>query len=96
MTERVQACSKMFELPKFKIEALLHGVALDIMTMQKIADELEVSTDGYLELLKKKQNTNPKISRRLGHFDPTKLLNHGISKSNRTRSGLFLYIEFKK
>ncbi|WP_412757812.1 hypothetical protein [Legionella bozemanae] len=45
MTERVQACSKMFELPKFKIEALLHGVALDNTIMQKIADELEVSTD---------------------------------------------------
>ncbi|KTC90573.1 hypothetical protein OQJ18_01005 [Fluoribacter dumoffii] len=45
MTERVQACSKMFQLPKFKIEALLHGVALDSPTMQKIADELEVSTD---------------------------------------------------
>ncbi|OJW10599.1 hypothetical protein, partial [Legionella sp. 39-23] len=46
MTERVQACSKMFQLPKFKIEALLHGVvALDDNTMQRIADELEVSTD---------------------------------------------------
>ncbi|MCE0724463.1 MULTISPECIES: hypothetical protein [Legionella] len=45
MKERVQACSRMFELPKFKIEALLHGVALDGTTMQKIADELEVSTD---------------------------------------------------
>jgi hypothetical protein len=45
MTERVQACSKMFELPKFKIEALLHGVALDSSTMQKIAEELEVTPD---------------------------------------------------
>jgi len=46
MTERVQACSKMFQLPKFKIEALLRGiVALDANTMQRIADELEVSSD---------------------------------------------------
>ncbi|MCW8408140.1 hypothetical protein OQJ13_04045 [Legionella sp. PATHC035] len=46
MTERVQACSKMFQLPKFKIEALLHGVvAFDDNTKQRIADELEVSTD---------------------------------------------------
>lgn len=45
MTERVQACSKMFELPKYKIEALLHGVALDGTTMQRIAEELEVSPD---------------------------------------------------
>ncbi|KTC80605.1 hypothetical protein [Legionella cherrii] len=46
MTERVQVCSKLFQLPKFKIEALLHGVvALDGDSMQKIADELEVSAD---------------------------------------------------
>lgn len=45
MTERVQVCSKLFQLPKFKIEALLYGVALDSNSMQKIADELEVSMD---------------------------------------------------
>ncbi|WP_454782155.1 hypothetical protein [Legionella sp. WA2022007384] len=46
MTERVQVCSKLFQLPKFKIEALLHGVvALDSNSMQKIANELEVSMD---------------------------------------------------
>ncbi|KTC91132.1 hypothetical protein OQJ18_14240 [Fluoribacter dumoffii] len=46
MTERVRVCSKLFQLPKFKIEALLHGVvALDANSMQKIAEELEVSTD---------------------------------------------------
>ena len=44
VTERVQICSKLFEVPKFKIEALLHGiVALDSTAMQRIADELEVS-----------------------------------------------------
>lgn len=44
MTQRVQVCSKLFKLPKFKIEALLHGVvAFDCNSMQKIADELEVS-----------------------------------------------------
>ena len=46
MTERVHACSKLFKLPKFKIEALLHGViAFDYSYMQKIADELDVSRD---------------------------------------------------
>ncbi|WP_454784512.1 hypothetical protein [Legionella sp. WA2024007413] len=46
MTERVQVCSKLFQLPKFKIEALLHGViALDSTSMQKVANELEVSMD---------------------------------------------------
>jgi hypothetical protein len=46
MTERVQVCSKLFKLPKFKIEALLHGVvAFDCNSMQKIADELGVSMD---------------------------------------------------
>ena len=44
MTERVQVCSKLFNVPKFKIEALLHGVvAFDSKSMQKIADELDVS-----------------------------------------------------
>ncbi|HHT0593355.1 TPA: hypothetical protein ACTXXA_002268 [Legionella anisa] len=45
MTERVQVCSKLFQLPKFKIEALLYGVALDSNSMQRIANELEVSMD---------------------------------------------------
>ena len=46
ITERVQACSKLFNLPKFKVEALLNGiVAVDSNYMQKIADELEVSMD---------------------------------------------------
>jgi hypothetical protein len=49
LTERVQVCSKLFELPRFKIEALLHGVvAFDSNTMQRIADELEVSKDWLL------------------------------------------------
>lgn len=44
MTERVQVCAKLFKLPKFKIEALLNGViTFDNNSMQKIADELEVS-----------------------------------------------------
>lgn len=46
MIERVQVCSKLFKLPKFKIEALLNGiVAFDANSMQKIADELHVSID---------------------------------------------------
>ena len=55
MTERVQVCSKLFELPKFKIEALLNGVvALDSNSMQKIADELEVSMDWLFGDIKEK------------------------------------------
>ncbi|MGL5742698.1 MAG: hypothetical protein ACRCXC_09220 [Legionella sp.] len=55
MTERVQVCSKLFELPKFKIEALLNGViALDAHDMQKIADELEVSFDWLFKNTKEK------------------------------------------
>ncbi|ARB93147.1 hypothetical protein [Legionella longbeachae] len=46
MTERVQVCSTLFQVPKFKIEALLNGVVvLDSESMQKIANELEVSMD---------------------------------------------------
>ncbi|RUR12467.1 hypothetical protein [Legionella sp. km772] len=46
MTERVQVCSKLFNLPKFKTEALLNGiVTVDSTYMQKIADELDVSMD---------------------------------------------------
>ena len=49
MTQRVQVCSKLFKLPPFKIEALLNGiVAFDSNSMQKIADELEVSVDWLL------------------------------------------------
>lgn len=49
ITERVQVCSKLFGLPKFKIEALLHGgVVLDADSMQKIAEELEVSSEWLL------------------------------------------------
>jgi hypothetical protein len=49
MTERVQACSKLFRLPKFKVEALLNGViAIDSNSMNKIADELGVSSDWLL------------------------------------------------
>jgi len=46
MTERVHVCSKLFNLPKFKVEALLNGIiAFDTHCMQKIADELEVSLE---------------------------------------------------
>ncbi len=54
MTERVQACSKLFNLPKFKIEALLNGVVFDSSSLQKIADELEVSTNWLLGQAKRK------------------------------------------
>jgi hypothetical protein len=43
MGERIQVCAKLFDLPKFKIEALLHGiVACDAYSMQKIAEVLDV------------------------------------------------------
>ncbi|CEG55539.1 hypothetical protein [Legionella fallonii] len=49
MTERVHVCSKLFKLPPFQIEALLNGVvACDSNSMQKIADELEVSREWLL------------------------------------------------
>lgn len=55
MIERVQVCSKLFKLPKSKIEALLNGVmAVDSNSMQKIADELEVSKDWLLGGIKRK------------------------------------------
>lgn len=49
ITERVQICSKLFKLPKFKIEALLNGVvAVDSNSINRIADELEVSVNWLL------------------------------------------------
>ncbi|KTD43406.1 hypothetical protein [Legionella quateirensis] len=55
MTERVQVCSKLFKLPKFKIEALLNGViTFDNHSMQKIADELEVSMGWLMGVSKSK------------------------------------------
>lgn len=44
--ERIEAFSKMFHIPKFKAEALLHGVYLpDDTLLQNIAQELEVKPD---------------------------------------------------
>ncbi|AHE67554.1 hypothetical protein [Legionella oakridgensis] len=55
ITERVQACSKLFKLPKFKVEALLNGVVtIDSNSMQKIADELEVNKDWLLGNIQRK------------------------------------------
>ncbi|KTD25406.1 Uncharacterised protein [Legionella lansingensis] len=55
MTERVQVCSKLFKVPKFKIEALLNGViAMDSDSVQKIADELEVNVAWLLGDIKHK------------------------------------------
>lgn len=42
--ERIEAFSKMFHVPKFKAEALLHGVYLpDESLLNNIAQELEVN-----------------------------------------------------
>jgi len=55
MTERVQACSKMFELPKYQVEAILSGIATkDISSVEKVATELEVNKDWLLGLTNKK------------------------------------------
>ncbi|MFT4058008.1 MAG: hypothetical protein QM652_00505 [Legionella sp.] len=44
--ERIQACTKLFKLPAFQIEALLNGVvACNSEKIQQIADVLEVSKD---------------------------------------------------
>lgn len=46
MAERIQVCSKLFNLPKFKTEALLNGIiTVDSSYLKKIADELDVSMD---------------------------------------------------
>lgn len=54
MMERVQVCSKLFKLPRFKTEAVLNGMVLDSLAIQKIANELEVSTDWLLGLKNEK------------------------------------------
>jgi hypothetical protein len=56
MTERVQVCSKLFNMPKFKAEALLCGVFSDVNHIQKIADELEVNVGWLLGEVKSKVN----------------------------------------
>ncbi|KTC83804.1 hypothetical protein [Legionella brunensis] len=48
MMERVQVCSKLFKLPKFKMEAVLNGMVLDPNSIQRIADELEVNANWLL------------------------------------------------
>ncbi|ARG96859.1 hypothetical protein [Legionella micdadei] len=55
MDERIQICSKLFRLPKFKAEALLNGVAVDPISMEKVAEELEVSVDWLLGQKKDKK-----------------------------------------
>ena len=41
--ERIDALSKMFHIPKFKAEALLHGIYLpDEQLLKDVAQELEV------------------------------------------------------
>ncbi|WP_367607437.1 hypothetical protein [Legionella sp. W05-934-2] len=49
MTQRVHACSKMFKLPKFKVEAMLSGIsAFDANAIEKVANELDVSKEWLL------------------------------------------------
>ncbi|WED41976.1 hypothetical protein [Legionella cardiaca] len=45
MNERINACSKIFNLPKFKIEAALNGIVVDEESLTTIADELEISRE---------------------------------------------------
>lgn len=47
--QRVQACSRMFKLPKSKVEALLYGMnTFDLDALEKIAIELDVNKDWLL------------------------------------------------
>ncbi|KTD06951.1 hypothetical protein [Legionella jamestowniensis] len=48
LPERISACAKIFKLPKFKTEAVLHGIEIDKHSLQSIADELEVNVDWLL------------------------------------------------
>ncbi|ASQ47415.1 hypothetical protein [Legionella clemsonensis] len=50
MMERIEVCSKLFKLPKFKTEAVLNGMVLDSLAIETIANELEVSADWLLGL----------------------------------------------
>jgi len=46
MTERVQACSKLFELPRYQAHALLTGInGIDSDSIEKVAEILEVKTE---------------------------------------------------
>ena len=55
MLQRVQACSKMFGIPKYRIEAILHGLnGYDQTAIEKIASELEVNTDWLLGITNEK------------------------------------------
>ena len=46
MTERVQACSKLFELPRFKAHALLSGMThFENDAIEKVAGILEVKAE---------------------------------------------------
>lgn len=58
MMERVQVCSKLFKLPKFKTEAILNGMIVDAASMQKIADELEVNVDWLMGETKVKEQAH--------------------------------------
>ncbi len=44
--ERVEAFSKMFHIPKFRAEAILHGIYLpDDHLLKAVADEFEINAD---------------------------------------------------
>lgn len=58
--ERVEAFAKMFHLPKFRAEAILHGIYLpDENLLKAVADELEVNADW---LIGKSDNRQKKAS----------------------------------
>lgn len=49
MLQRVHACSRMFKLPKSKVQALLYGMnTFDQQAIEKISIELEVNKDWLL------------------------------------------------
>ena len=58
--ERVEAFSKMFHIPKFQAEALLHGIYLpDEHLLQTVADELEVNVDWLIGKSEQRQKKSP-------------------------------------
>ncbi|OGV49833.1 MAG: hypothetical protein A3F46_04910 [Legionellales bacterium RIFCSPHIGHO2_12_FULL_42_9] len=58
--ERVEAFSKMFHIPKFRAEAILHGTYLpDENLLNAVADEFEINADW---LIGKSENRQKKAS----------------------------------
>lgn len=56
--ERVEAFSKMFHIPKFRAEAILHGIYLpDENLLKTVANEFEVNADWLIGKSDQRQKT---------------------------------------